>query len=159
MGYLVATDGSAVSDRAVAHAAAEATVWHRSLTIVHVLTPEPTLLEGELVLPGSETAIATGEAVLAGAADLAGEAAADLDVAAAADGDAEPPVEGDADLPVSTELLAGWPAETITDYADTHPFDGIVVGHRGQSAIAADTLGSVAKRVLDRATVPVTIVK
>ncbi len=143
MGFLVATDGSAVSDGAVTHAAAEAGVWGRSLTIVHVLTPEPKLTDGELVLPGSEAAIESGKHVLDEAEQLARDAA-----------DAH-----DCELSVSTELLAGWPADTITEYASTHPTDGIFVGHRGQSAVSDDVLGSVAKSVLDKATVPVTIIK
>ncbi len=143
MGFLVATDGSAVSDGAVAHASAEASVWDRSLTIVHVLTPEPKLVEGELVLPGSETAIESGNQVLADAEQLAREAA-----------DAH-----DSEVSIATELLAGWPASTITDYAATHPTDGIFVGHRGRSAVSEDVLGSVAKSILDKASVPVTIIK
>ena len=143
MGYLVATDGSDVSSTAVAYAAAEACVWDRPLTIVHVLTPEPQLVEGELVLPGSDAAIESGHDTLAAAEALAIEAA-----------DAH-----DGDLTVSTELLAGWPAETITDYAVSNDVSGIVVGHRGRSEVAGDALGSVAKSVLDKADVPVTILK
>lgn len=143
MGYLVATDGSTVSDSAVIHAAHEAAVWGRSLTIVHVLTPEPKLVDGELVLPASETAIETGQTLLAEAESLAFDTAAEHNV----------------DIDISTELLAGWPADTITDYARTHPFDGIFVGHRGLSDASSSVLGSVAKSVLDKATVPVTIIK
>jgi nucleotide-binding universal stress UspA family protein len=42
MRYLVATDGSTVSDAAVEHAAREASVWDADLEIVHVLTPSTT---------------------------------------------------------------------------------------------------------------------
>ena len=62
MKYLVATDGSAVSDRAIEHAAIESTAWDAPLEIVHVLTPEPKLVDGSLVIPGSETAVDHGVA-------------------------------------------------------------------------------------------------
>ena len=142
MQYLVATDGSAVSKRAVEHAAIEATAWEAPLEIVHVLTPEPKLVEGSLVIPGSDTAIEYGKQTLSEAERVAETAAEKRDV----------PLE------TSTELLAGWPAETITNHAAETGIDAIYVGHRGLSEDSTN-FGSVAKSVLDKATVPVTIIK
>jgi len=142
MQYLVATDGSAVSKRAVEHAAIEATAWEAPLEIVHVLTPEPKLVEGSLVIPGSDTAIEYGEQTLSEAERIAENAAE----------------KRDSSLETSTELLAGWPAETITNHAKEVGIDAIYVGHRGLSEDSTN-FGSVAKSVLDKATVPVTIIK
>ena len=142
MQYLVATDGSDVSKRAVEHAAIEATAWEAPLEIVHVLTPEPKLVEGSLVIPGSDTAIDYGEQTLSEAERIA-ETAAD---------------KRGSSLETSTELLAGWPAETITNHAKETDVDAIYVGHRGLSEDSTN-FGSVAKSVLDKSTVPVTIIK
>ncbi|MFW6321112.1 MAG: universal stress protein [Halohasta sp.] len=144
MKYLVATDGSTVSERAVEHAAIEATAWDAPLEIVHVLTPEPKLVDGGLVIPGSDAAIDEGNRTLADAERLA-EAAAD---------------QRGTTLDTSTELLAGWPAETITRHAADEGFDAIYVGHRGRDEESATgRVGSVAKSILDKAEMPVTIIK
>ena len=142
MQYLVATDGSPVSKRAVEHAAIEATAWEAPLKIVHVLTPEPKLVEGSLVIPGSDTDIENGKQTLSEAERIA-ETAAE---------------KRNATLDISTELLAGWHAETITDHAKETDVDAIYVGHRGLSEDSTN-FGSVAKSVLDKASVPVTIIK
>jgi len=142
MQYLVATDGSPVSKRAVEHAAIEATAWEAPLKIVHVLTPEPKLVEGNLVIPGSDTDIEYGKQTLSEAERIAETAAEKRNTT----------------LEISTELLAGWPAETITTHATETDVDAIYVGHRGLSEDSTN-FGSVAKSVLDKATVPVTIIK
>ncbi|MEA1931877.1 MAG: universal stress protein [Euryarchaeota archaeon] len=143
MKYLVATDGSDVSDRAIEHAAIESTAWDAPLEIVHVLTPEPKLVDGSLVIPGSETAVDHGTQLLSEAERLA-ETAAD---------------KREASIETSTELLAGQPADRITAYAAENGFDAIYVGHHGEADDTSNRVGSVAKSVLDKATVPVTIVK
>lgn len=143
MKYLVATDGSAVSDRAIEHAAIEATAWDAPLELIHVLTPDSKLVDGNLVIPGSETAVDHGTRLLAEAERLA-ETAAD---------------RRNVSLDTSTELLAGQPADAITTHAEEHGFDAIYVGHHGDSDGATNRVGSVAKSVLDKATVPVTIIK
>ena len=142
MGYLIATDGSEVSDAAVERAARNASALDATLEIVHVLTPETELVDGALVLPGEDRAVEYGERTLRRAAELAAETAA----------------EG-VNLEITTELLAGRPAAAITDYAEEADVDGIYVGHRGLSAEHERVVGSVAKAVVDKSTVPVTIVK
>ncbi|MFC6716215.1 universal stress protein [Natrialbaceae archaeon GCM10025810] len=139
MKLLVATDGSGVSDTAVERAATEADAWDATLEIVHVLTPETELVDGKLVLPGEDEAIQNGERTLEQARGLAGEAAAGVEI--------------------TTELLAGRPAEAIAEHAAKTGVDGIYVGHRGLSDDRERVVGSVAKTVVDKATVPVTIVK
>ncbi len=142
MRYLVATDGSTVSDTAVEHAAVEASVRDASLEIVHVLTPETELVGGEIVLAGDEAATEQGEQTLEQASQVAREAAGEH-----------------GGVEIRTELLTGRPAESITDHADRRGVAGVYVGHRGLSDRRERVVGSVAKSVVDKATVPVTIVK
>lgn len=143
MQYMVATDGSTVSDTAVDHAATQASSRDATLELVHVLTPETKLIDGNLVLPGEAEAIEHGERTLERATAIASEA-----------------TEGSgAELDVTTELLTGRPAVTITDRASETEADGIYVGHRGLSDEQERAVGSVAKSVVDKASVPVTIIK
>ncbi|WP_226023792.1 universal stress protein [Halomicrobium salinisoli] len=143
MQYLVATDGSDVSNTAVEHAAREASTWDAALDVVHVLTPDAKLVEGTLVLPGEAEAVDHGEQTLERAREVAAETAADAGT----------------EIDVATELLTGRPADAISRYAEDAGVDGIFVGHRGLSDEQERVVGSVAKSVVDKASVPVTIIK
>jgi len=143
MRYIVATDGSDVSDLAVEHAASDASVWSVPLEIVHVLAPEAELIEGEIVLSGGDRAIEQGRQILENGRKNAG---------AVVD-------EHDADIEIRTELLSGNPPEAITDHARETGASRIHVGHRGLSKERERVVGSVAKTVVDNATVPVSIVR
>jgi nucleotide-binding universal stress UspA family protein len=143
MRHLVATDGSALGDEAVRYAARHTVAFDGTLVIAHVLTPDSELIDGTIVLPGEEAAVAEGERVLERARSVATDAT---------DGD-------DADLAVETELLTGRPAEAITDFAAETDADAIYVGHRGLSEEREQVVGSVAKSVVDKATVPVTVIR
>ncbi len=151
MRYIVATDGSDVSDLAVEHAASDASVWSVPLEIVHVLAPEAELIEGEIVLSGGDRAIEQGRQILENGRKNAG---------AVVD-------EHDADIEIRTELLSGNPPEVlsgnppeaITDHARETGASRIHVGHRGLSKERERVVGSVAKTVVDNATVPVSIVR
>jgi nucleotide-binding universal stress UspA family protein len=147
MRYLAATDGSTVGDDAVRYAARNALAFDATLVIVHVLTPESELVDGTLVMPGEEAALDDGERVLTGA-----EAVAERTVAE------ETGDEGDA-IDVETELLTGRPADAITQFATETDADAIFVGHRGLSAEREEVVGSVAKSVVDKARMPVTITR
>lgn len=59
---------------------------------------------------------------------------------------------------VETELLYGDPVTEITEYAEANQFNAIFVGHRGRSGRADLLLGSVAKAIVERAAIPVTVV-
>jgi nucleotide-binding universal stress UspA family protein len=63
MEYFVATDGSAVSELAIEHAASDPSVRGTSLEIVHVLTPNAELVVG-LKRLGGEKAIQRGKRTL-----------------------------------------------------------------------------------------------
>ncbi|TKX70863.1 universal stress protein [Halorubrum sp. SP9] len=140
MSYLVATDGSAESDEAVRYAARQAVAFYETLEIAHVLTPDSELVDGTIVLPGEEAAVEAGEGVLEGARSIA-EAAVD-----------EP-------ITVETQLLTGRPADAIAEYAAEEGVDAIYVGHRGPSEEREQVVGSVAKSVVDKADVPVTVIR
>ncbi|MFB6139538.1 MAG: universal stress protein [Halosimplex sp.] len=142
MRYLVATDGSTVSDTAVERAAREASVWDADLEVVHVLTPETKLVDGDIVMPGEASAVDHAEEILEAAADVAANVASDRET----------------DLTVETQLLTGRPAEAITTYAENAGVDAVFVGHRGHSEHRR-RVGSVAKTVIDKASVPVTVTR
>jgi nucleotide-binding universal stress UspA family protein len=149
MDILVAVDGSEESELAIGHAADIADATGGSVTLAHVVDPaaydtgggEPvdvgSAADHRLILERLEDAEARGIDALEDAADVA----ADLGV------DAE------------TELLYGSPVEEVTDFAESGGFDAIFLGHRGRSDRAGLMLGSVAKSVVERATVPVTVVR
>ena len=141
MSYLVATDGSTESDEAVRYAARQAVAFYETLEIAHVLTPDSELVDGTIVLPGEEAAVEAGQGVLDSARRIAEEAV------------------GDESVDVETQLLTGRPADAITEYAAEEPVDAVYVGHRGLSAEREQVVGSVAKSVVDKADVPVTVIR
>ncbi|WP_435075182.1 universal stress protein [Halorubrum sp. HHNYT27] len=141
MSYLVAIDGSTESDKAVRYAARQAAAFDESLEIVHVLTPDSELVNGTIILPGEEAAVEAGESVLANAKALAEEAV------------------GDEVIDVETQLLTGRPADAVAEYAAEANVTAIYVGHRGLSAKHEHVVGSVAKSVVDKARVPVTVIR
>ena len=51
------------------------------------------------------------------------------------------------------------PATVVPDYAAAESFDGLFVGHRGLSERYENLVGSVAKAILERSSVPVTVVR
>ena len=141
MSYLVATDGSTESDEAVRYAARQAVAFYETLEIAHVLTPDSEVVDGTIILPGEDAAVEAGESVLESARSVAEEAV------------------GDESIDVETQLLTGRPADAITEYAGGSPVDAIYVGHRGLSEERERVVGSVAKSVVDKADVPVTVIR
>ncbi|SHP80714.1 universal stress protein [Mycobacteroides abscessus subsp. abscessus] len=57
------------------------------------------------------------------------------------------------------DLLHGEAAPTIVDYANSKPFDLVVVGSRGLNGLQEMVLGSVSHKVAKRVSAPVLIVK
>jgi len=141
MSYLVATDGSTESDEAVRYAARQAVAFYETLEIAHVLTPDSELVDGTIILPGEEAAVEAGQGVLESARTIADEAV------------------GDEPIDIETQLLTGRPADALTEYAREAPVDAIYVGHRGLSEERQQVVGSVAKSVVDKADVPVTVIR
>jgi len=149
MQFLVAVDGSEESENALAYAADIADAMDGSITVVHAVDPtvhdeggsEPTVslwdADQRLVLESIEDAEQRGLDLLEDTADVADELGQDVDV----------------------ELLYGNPVAEISDYAEEMGFDTIFVGHRGRSERTGAMIGSVAKSLVERASVPVTVVR
>jgi len=149
MKFLVAVDGSAESDRAIDHAAEMAEAADASLTVVNSVDPDvydtggsdPVAglsgAERRLVAESVEDAEERGERLLNDAVERARESGVDADA----------------------ELLYGNPVETIPEVAATDGYDAVFVGHRGLSDEHERVLGSVAKGLVERSTVPVTVVR
>lgn len=149
MHLLVAIDGSDPAERALDHALDLADATGGSVTVAHVVQPdvyagtasEPVSGFDEedrlFVAESVEDAEERGQRLV----DDAAETAADRDVS------------------VETVLLYGRPVTELASYADREGFDGLVVGHRGLSNRAEELVGSTAKELVARATVPVTVVR
>lgn len=60
---------------------------------------------------------------------------------------------------VSTELLVGYPADELTEFAEHHHPDLVVLGAKGLRATLDILLGGVAQRVIEYAPCPVLIVR
>lgn len=140
MRYLVATDSSKKSTDAVTYAAEHAAALDADLEIVHVVVPETELLGDELVLQGHKAAAEEGERILDHAAKRAQEVA-------------------ESDLDVETLLLTGQPTDAVVERANDSGADAIFVGHRGLSSEHEAVVGSVAKGIISKADVPVTVVR
>ena len=141
--YLVATDGSEEGDEAVRYASRDAAALGAELEIVHVITVRTKLVGGELVVQEQTITAEEGRQTLQHAAKLAEESAAKREV----------------DLDVETKLLTGRPADAITERAVAANAAAIYVGHRGLSSKQEAVVGSVAKSVVSKALVPVTVVR
>jgi nucleotide-binding universal stress UspA family protein len=149
MKFLVAVDGSEASDAALDHAIEIVSLLDGSLTVVHAVEPNVEVQGGSGSIDGFaeandriveepiEDAEARGERVLEEAASLVRES----------------------DVPVETDLLYGDPLETVPEYAEKNGYAGIFVGHRGLSDRYEEMVGSVAKGLIERASVPVTVVR
>lgn len=149
MKLLVAVDGSAESENALAYAADIADATDGSLTLVYSVDPSVYDEGGEGPI---ETAADADERLVIESVDVAEDRGLDVLEEAAA-------LARDLGRDPETELLYGDPDESITDYAEAEGFDAIFVGHRGRSERADLLLGSVAKAVVERATVPVTVAR
>lgn len=149
MDFIVAIDGSDPSDRALDHAIELAAATGGSVTLVHAVDPqvyeqpgtEPVTeregIDQQLVLEAIDDAEDRGQRLLDETVDAIGM-----------------------EVTVETELLYGDPVEAISEYADHHDaVDGIVVGHRRLADQYERVLGSVAKGLVERAPVPVTVVR
>lgn len=154
MHLIVGIDGAPASDRALDHAATIAAATSGRLTLVHAVDPEIYNLrdgsgpitdrseaEQRLVIEGIEDAEDRGDRLLdAAVGKLDDEVVEDI-------------------TSIEVSLLYGDPVGSIATYAADQNADGIVVGHRRLSDAHERLLGSVAKGLVERATVPVTVVR
>lgn len=143
MRYLVATDGSEESKAAVRYATTHALAFDAEIELVHVLIPKTQTVEQTAVFEGEDAMMDTGERILSESADVVAEVAEDHGRS----------------VEVETTLLTGRPAHAIAARAERADATAIYVGHRGLANDRQAVVGSVAKGVVDRAEVPVTIVR
>jgi nucleotide-binding universal stress UspA family protein len=148
MDFVVATDGSTQSEAAIEHAVALAEATDGSVTVVHAVTPavrtqggsdpvvDPSNAADRLLMEDESDAGARGERILENASTVA----------------------EDGGMTVETELLHGDAVDAIVEYATAVDADGVVVGHRVLTERAEEHLGSVAKSLVSRSPVPVTVV-
>ncbi len=149
MKYLVAVDGSEPSVDALRYAVEQAAATGAEVTAVSVVVPEQFFTGGDD--PPTSYAEAADELVAEDVADAEEDAQDALEDAAA--------VGDEAGVEVETGLLYGEPVEVLTEFADDEEYDAIFVGHRGLSDRYEGLVGSTAKEIVGRATVPVTVVR
>ncbi|MEF8801971.1 MAG: universal stress protein [Halolamina sp.] len=149
MNILVAVDGSKTSENALAHAIEIAEGMSGSITVVNAVDPTVGQVSGNKAI--SSLTDADERLILEGVEDAEQRGMDILDDAAE-----HARVLG---FEVEQTLLYGPPAETIADFAESDGFDAIFAGHRGRSEKVERFLGSVAKKLVERSTVPVTVVR
>ncbi|MDY6764983.1 MAG: universal stress protein [Halobacteria archaeon] len=137
MKFVVAVDGSQKSDDALKYAIEIAKHLDAEITVVHSVMPQIYSDNGDILIENMSDAEARSESVLEEAKGLAESLG----------------------FEVETELLYGDPADQIVDYSEKNDVDAIYVGHRGLSKKQEDLIGSVAKELIRKASVPVTIVR
>lgn len=149
MHFLIAIDGSEQSEVALEYAISLTNPATDTLTVATAVNPdvyseggiEPItkLSEAEqrLIVENIETAEKRAEETLSRASDR---------------------ISG-TEITFDTIMLYGNPVRELTDYADENNVDGIFVGHRGLSDRVERVVGSVAKGIVERARVPVTVVR
>jgi nucleotide-binding universal stress UspA family protein len=148
MKFLIATDGSTASDRALEYAASLLDTDRDAVTLVHVVDPE---VYAETASEPASDVTDARDKIVASVRDAEDRGERILDEARE---DA-----AELDLDVDAELLYGNPATEVASYAADVDADGVFVGTTGKSERAERVLGSVAKNLVERADCPVTVVR
>jgi nucleotide-binding universal stress UspA family protein len=135
---LVAVDGSAPSDAALAVACALATEYGATVRGCHVLARHP-YLQGRHVqwLPEDEAGKRREAAAIARRAEKKAEALGVI---------------------LRVDVPDGDPVDELLRTAEATGADTIVIGNRGQNALSTLLLGSVAQGVTERSRLPVLVV-
>jgi len=149
MKVLVATDGSDEADDALAYAVELTEAVGGSITVVHAVDPATYETGGSE--PISDLSDADRHLIMESIEDAEDRGLDLLEEAAA--------FATELGQEVETELLYGDPVSETTEYAEEKGFDAIFVGHRGRSERTGLLLGSVAKDLVERASIPVTVVR
>jgi nucleotide-binding universal stress UspA family protein len=142
---LVATDGSKLSDRAVAHAIGLAQALKAKVTAFYAAPdyPLPAYADGVVYEPVSrkeyaKLAAADAEKILSGVASKASAAGVDVQTA---------------------YTIAAAPWEAILAAAKKHKCDAIVMASHGRRGVSALLLGSETQKVLTHSKTPVIVVR
>jgi nucleotide-binding universal stress UspA family protein len=149
MKILVAVDGSGESNAALAHAIDIADATDGSVTAAYAVDPSVYDLGG--ADPVSGLPDADHRLIVESVADAESRGLDLLDDAA--------DFAADRGRTVETELLYGDPVRAITAFAEDEGFDAIYVGHRGRSERTERLVGSVAKGIVERTSLTVTVVR
>ncbi|PSQ48254.1 universal stress protein UspA [Halobacteriales archaeon SW_6_65_15] len=149
MKYLVAVDGSEPSVNALRYAVEQAAATGASVAAVSVVVPEQFFTGGDD--PPMSYTEASDELVAEDVEDAEAEAQEVLDEAEE--------VGDETGVEVETGMLYGEPVDELVEYAEDNDVDAIFVGHRGLSEEYEGLVGSTAKDIVGRASVPVTVVK
>lgn len=149
MKLLVAVDGSDESTAALARAIDIADATGGSITVAYAVDPSVYDLGG--AEPVSGLSDADRRLIMESVEDTESRGLDLLDDAAA--------FAADRGQSVETELLYGDPVRAITSFAENEGFDAIYVGHRGRSERTERLMGSVAKGIVERTTLTVTVVR
>lgn len=152
MHLVVCVDGSQGSDLALDHAVALADATDGRLTLVHAVDPQ--VYES----PGAGPIADRPDAEDRGQENLVVEAVADAEDRGQEI--LEAAVDRVGELETEADLVYGDPVDAIATYAeDRGDVDEVVVGHRAVGERYERVLGSVAKGLVERAPVPVTVVR
>ena len=144
MHILVAIDPSTESHNALENALDIVSTFDGSVTAVHAADDDGQSIDSDAPAEGTGGAQKTdhGAEVLENAVERA----------------------ANHDISIETEVLVGDPVRIIVDYAEENDVDVIYIGHRGLSGEAGELsgerrgpLGSVAKGVVERTQIPVTV--
>lgn len=149
MNYLVAVDGSEPSMDALRYAVEQAAATGAEVSAVSVVVPEQFFTGGDD--PPMSYTEADEQLVAEDIEDAETEAQEILDEAEE--------VGDQTGVEVEAGMLYGEPVDEIAEHAESEAFDAIFVGHRGLSEEYEGLVGSTAKDIVGRATVPVTVVR
>ena len=140
LNILAAIDGSEHGAAALRTAAQLTREEHARLTVVTAVPAMPATVQFS----------AAGVAALGDAAQLMGEVGARI---------RQQVDELPDDISVTSIVVAGHPAEVILERLDEGRHDLLVMGTRGLGRVGGALLGSVSQKVLQRARVPVLVVR
>lgn len=150
MTYLVATDGSGPSDRAVERAVELAEATGADVTAISLVVPEVR----------ADPSVESVESLADAERTLIIEDVADAETRSERALDDATRIAVGTGVAVTTDLLYGSdPATAIVEYVDEVDAESIYVGHRGIGTRREQYLGSTAHDVIRMATVPVTVVR
>lgn len=149
MEFLVAVDGSEASEAALDHALDVAEAAGATVTVVHAV--EPSVYDEGGSDPIAGLADAGDQIVIENVAD-AEERGEDLLARALRRAEGR-------DVEVRDAMLYGNPIQVVPRYAEEHGVDAVYVGHVGRSERVEAMIGSVAKTMVERSPVPVTVVR
>lgn len=68
-------------------------------------------------------------------------------------------IAAEAEHPLATAIEHGRPINEILEYVEEHDIDHVVIGSHSQDLLERFFVGNVAKQVIDRIPVPITIVR